>query len=525
MILSADMAMGIGGEAAMRGLYRIIFSRYAFCALVIIIELGITAAVLIYASNTFAPLYAVAMALEAVTVLAVINEDANPEYKIPWIVIVLALPLFGFILYLAFHTRRMGRKEGRRMEESVREIRRAASYECKLGRLGEASISAATKALAILGDDPLAKVYADTGCEYFGSGREMFFRMLADLRSAREFIFLEYFIIEPGLMWNTVLDILRERVKAGVEVRVMYDDIGCMSKLPPKYDELLMREGIRCYRFSRVTPHISNVHNNRDHRKIAVIDGDIGYTGGINIADEYIGERARFGIWKDGGVRLAGSAVAGLCAIFLSGWEHASSHTGERLSYLRHRAIREREGFFIPFASGPKPIYKRPVGKRAFLNIINQSQTFIYISTPYLIIDYELTEALCTAAKRGVDVRIITPGIADKPLIKIMTKSSYPYLIESGVRIFEYTPGFIHEKMLLSDGEYGVVGTINFDYRSLVHHYENAVWIYGAPCLASMKEEYMKTLSLSREIGAREARLRPGEALFKNLVRIFAPLL
>ena len=161
----------------------------------------------------------------------------------------------------------------------------------------------------------------------------------------------------------------------------------------------------------------------------------------------------------------------------------------------------------------------------AFLNIINQSQTFIYISTPYLIIDYELTEALCTAAKRGVDVRIITPGIADKPLIKIMTKSSYPYLIESGVRIFEYTQGFIHEKMLLSDGEYGVVGTINFDYRSLVHHYENAVWIYAAPCLVQMREEYMKTLSLSREIGAREARLSPGEAIFKNLVRIFAPLL
>ena len=509
----------------MRKLYRILFSRYSFCFLVIAVELLITLIVLIYASQASAPLYGAMLAVEAVTVLAVINEDTNPEYKIPWLVIVLALPLFGFILYLAFHTRRMGRWEGRRLRESIAEIRRASSYKCRLGRLGEVDSSAATKALAILGDDPLSKVYTDTGCDYFKSGREMFSQMLADIRGAREFIFLEYFIIEPGVMWDAILALLCEKVKDGVEVRVMYDDIGCMSTLPSKYDAALRAKGIRCCRFSRVTPHISNVHNNRDHRKIAIIDGDIGYTGGINLADEYIGERERFGDWKDGGIRLTGSAVAGLTAIFLSGWELASGRGEECTPYLRHRAIIEGEGFFIPFASGPKPIYKRPVGKNAFLNIINQSKTFIYITTPYLVIDYELTEALRTAARRGVDVRIITPGIPDKPLIKIMTKSSYPHLIDAGVRIFEYAEGFIHEKILISDGEYGIVGTINFDYRSLVHHYENAVWIYSAPCLSKMKDEYMRTLSLSREISEGEAHLGPLEAIFKNIVRIFAPLL
>lgn len=509
----------------MRKLYRILFSRYAFCAAVIFIELSVTVAVLLYASFAFAPFYAICLSIEIITAIAVINDDMNPEYKIPWLVIVLALPLFGFVVYFALHTRRMSRSESERLEESIRDARRSSNYECRLGALGEESLTAAAKALSLLGDDPLARVYSGTDCEYFPSGEQMFERMLADLSGAREFIFLEYFIIDCGFMWSSILEILEKKAAAGIEVRILYDDIGCMTTLPQGYDRVLRDKGIACFRFSPITPRVSCVHNNRDHRKIAVIDGSVAYTGGINLADEYIGRRERYGVWKDGGVRLAGSAASGLCAIFLSGWELASGEVKDKLPYLRTRPENNGEGYFIPFASGPKPVYKQPVGKNVFLNIINQAQTFIYISTPYLIIDYELTEAIRAAAKRGVEVKIITPGTADKPLVKIMTKSSYRPLIEAGAEIFEYASGFIHEKMLISDTDYAVVGTINFDYRSLVHHYENAVWIYRAPCIKKMTDEFMKTLSLSRGVVGREAKLGFFEAAFKNIARIFAPLL
>ena len=510
----------------MRKIYRFLFSRYSVSAAAMLCQLLVTVAVLLYASHSFAPFYALCLVMEILTAIAVINDDMNPEYKIPWLVTVISLPIFGFFLYLVLHTRRMSRRESEQMKRSIEALQYANTYECKLSMLGEESLLASTKALAILRDDPLAKVYSDTACRYFSSGEQMFCDMLRDLRCAREFIFLEYFIIEQGYMWNEIHEVLRQKAEEGVEVRLLYDDIGCMTSLPKGYDRVLESEGIRCARFSRFSAHLSCVHNNRDHRKITVIDGDIAYTGGINLADEYVGRKMRCGHWKDGGVRLCGSGALGLCAIFLSGWEVAYGGGAQKhAAYLRARPVRGEPGYFIPFGSGPRPIYKRSVGKQVFLNIINQSQTFIYISTPYLIIDYDLTQALCGAARRGVDVRIITPRVPDKPLIKIMTKSSYPVLIEAGVRIYEYSPGFIHEKLLISDGSYAVVGTINLDYRSLVHHYENAVWIYGAPAVAEMLDSYLKTLSLSEEIGKHDARLGPREAIFKNIIRIFAPLL
>jgi cardiolipin synthase len=282
------------------------------------------------------------------------------------------------------------------------------------------------------------------------------------------------------------------------------------------------------------------MHNNRNHRKIAVVDGKVAYTGGVNIADEYINERVRFGHWKDGGVRIFGDAAEGFVKLFLCDYDLTVSDTSDYSYFLsganddrehvkrflnQPYAAKENQGFYIPFGCGPMPIYSDSVAKGAFLGIINRAERYVYITTPYLIVDFDLTEALRGAAKRGVDVRIITPAIADKPTVKIMTKSSYPYLLEAGVKIFEYTPGFIHEKLLLSDDLYAVVGTINMDYRSLVHHFECGVWIYGADVISDMRKGIEKTLDVSCEIDKAHSALSPKERITRSLVRIFAPLL
>ena len=272
---------------------------------------------------------------------------------------------------------------------------------------------------------------------------------------------------------------------------------------------------------------MSSVHNNRDHRKICIIDGRVAYTGGVNIADEYVNTKVRFGYWKDGGIMLRGDAVAGLMKQFFSGWDFTVGSISNYSKYLS--AVKPAEyidgGYYLPFGSGPNPIYQRPVGKNAFLNLINQARNYLYITTPYLIIDYDLTEALCNAALRGVDVRIITPGIPDKKKVKVMTKSSYPYLMKAGVKIYEYLPGFIHEKTLVCDDKYAMVGTINLDYRSLVHHFENAVWMYASPTVEIARDEFLKTVDESARMDDNRSRLTPKEWLTKTAIRLFAPLL
>ena len=328
-------------------------------------------------------------------------------------------------------------------------------------------------------------------------------------------------------MWDSIYNLLCQKADEGVDVRVLYDDIGCMNTLPADFPVRLSKDGIQCLRFSKVTPRVSAIHNNRDHRKILAIDGRVAYTGGINIADEYINEVSRFGHWKDGGMRICGEAAVGFTKLFLHSWDLTCGSVSKYSDYISPFIddTRGDGGYYIPFGTGPAPIYGRSVGKETFINLINQAEKYVYITTPYLIIDYSLSEALKCAALRGVDVRIITPGIADKKRIKVMTKSSYPALMESGVRIFEYLPGFIHEKIIVVDDLYAVVGTINFDYRSLVHHFEDGVWMYNAPVVNEIKEQFLKTVSVSDEIDAEEARLTLYERLVKVLIRLFAPLL
>ncbi len=519
----------------MRKLCSFIFSRYFISAILILAELIIIGFVMYFAYEYSLFIFAFLVAVNIASVISIINRDANPEYKVSWLVVVLVVPFFGMALYAMFYSRRVSRREAGLMNEIQNELSDFCdtgygdngNWDKVFSELKERDELAAGKAFAILNDDRLSSVYCASASKYYPDGESMFSDMLSDISSAEKFIFLEYFIIENGYMWERIHAALAEKVKAGVEVRVLYDDIGCMKTIPLHYDKKLRTEGIKCQRFSPVSPRITTAHNNRDHRKILIIDGRAVYTGGINIADEYINKKMRFGHWKDGGIRIEGEAILGFMKLFLSMWDMTVGKITEYGKYFLSVKKSETEdgGFYLPFGSGPAPVYKRPVGKNAILNIINQAKNYVYITTPYLIIDYDLTESLCNAAMRGVDVRIITPRIADKKIVKVMTKSAYPYLMRSGIRICEYTPGFIHEKCIVSDDLYAIVGTINLDYRSLVHHYEDAVWIYGSDTVIQIKEEFLKTASISLEIDYDDAKLTFREWCVRNLVRIFAPLL
>lgn len=503
-----------------------LFSRYAISAVMILLEIALIGYLLFSASTHIYVTVIISVLFMLAAFVSLINRDTNPEYKLSWLAVIM-IPVFGPIMYLIFYERRMSKRESNFLRATIGELRGKGELDDDFSNLYEENPLAAGKARAIMNDDPLAEIYRGSNSKFFPSGESLFSDMIEEMERAEKYIFLEYFIIEPGELWNRILAILKEKAGAGVEVRVLYDDIGCMRTLPSRYELSLRRAGIKAYRFSKVNPRVSSVHQNRDHRKICVIDGRVAYTGGVNIADEYINKVKKYGHWLDGGIKLTGDVVAGFVKLFLSSYDfsaRAKSDYGYFLSVVK-TSDEPDSGYYVPFGSGPKPIYKRPSGKNAILNLINQSERYIYVTTPYLIIDYDLTEALANASGRGVDVRIITPGVADKKIVKIMTKSAYPYLLEAGVKIYEYTPGFIHAKNIVCDDKYAMVGTINLDFRSLVHHFEDSVWMYGADTVTDIRDDFLGVVEKSRAIDKADAKLTFVEWIFRNGIKIFSPLL
>ena len=502
------------------------FSRYSVSLLMIILEITLLLFLFLKAVEFSYIVFIVATAVNLMIVVAIVNSDSNPEYKISWITVTILLPFFGALLFLIFSKRRMTGREIALGYEIYEKMKAAEEAEEAFSELGRVDSRGAGQALSIMRGDVLAKVYKNTEARYFSSGEAMYESILVDVKAAREYVFLEYFIIEDGVMCRSIFEALAKKTRCGVEVRVLYDDIGCMGRLTYGDIRELEAAGIKCAAFSRINPSLSTVHNNRDHRKICVIDGRVAYTGGINISDEYINERSRFGHWKDGGVRLFGDAARGFVKLYLQNWNFNIGACEDFSVYLKETAHSATgDGYFLPFGSGPAPIYPFSVGKRAFLNMINQAERYLYVTTPYLIIDFDLTEALCGAAVRGVDVRIVTPAIPDKKMVKIMTKSAYPYLIDAGVRIYEYTPGFIHGKLMVCDDLYTIIGSINLDFRSLAHHFESAVWACSPTLAEEARDDFMQTVSKSAAMNERASRLTPLEWIAKNLIRFIAPLL
>ena len=497
--------------------------RYILAILISIIETILVFSVVAVLCVYIPYFYILVFFTEVFCVIKIINSNDNPDYKVPWLLFVLILPIVGFMTYFMFYSRKISKKQMNKIKTIKKNLKsKDDSNELEILKEEDKLAYTHAKLICNLADTHL---YKNTKLEYFDLGEKMFVSMLEDLKKAEKFIFMEYFIIEEGLFWNSILEILKEKANNGVEVKLIYDDIGCMSTLPGNYYKKLKKANIQAIPFSILRGNADNEFNNRNHRKIMVIDNKIGYTGGINIADEYINHINRFGHWKDTGIRLEGEAVSELTNLFLIDYESNRKKNSCDFSkyYLNNEISKKENGYIIPFGDGPNPIYKNRIGKTVIINMLNQAKDYIYITTPYLIIDNDLCLAIENTAKRGIEVKIITPHIPDKKIILAMTRTYYKRLLDAGVEIYEYNPGFIHAKSYISDDKLAMIGTINLDYRSLVHHYENGVWIYNDNVILSIKKDIQETLDKSIKIEKVKENLF--QRFITSIVKIFSPLL
>ena len=467
-----------------------------------------------------------------IAVLWIVNKRINPAYKLAWTILILALPILGAAVYALFGQSRLAAQVEESFSTAAFKSRDILPEKPEDRAALAAMDPQMNKQSLYLRDYAGFPVYRSTGTCYFPEGEKLYRSMMEALLDAKRFIFLEYFIIDNGQMWQSILDILEQKAKEGLDVRVVYDDVGCVNTLPANFYKELRARGIRCEVFNPFRPIVSVVFNNRDHRKIMVIDGHTGFTGGINLADEYINKKVRFGHWKDTGVMLRGEAVWNFTVMFLQMWSVLTGDYAELEDPWRFRPVPEDtgraafadDGFVQPYSD--TPLDHETVGENVYLNMINQAKHYVYIFTPYLIIDNEMMTALCLASKNGVDVRIVTPGIPDKRMIFMLSRSYYAQLIDSGVRIFEYEPGFLHAKSFVCDDETASVGTVNLDYRSLYLHFECGVWMYRSSAVAQVKADVEDTLEHSREVTAAEVHgASLGVRLLQSLLRLLAPML
>lgn len=510
----------------MKKLVSLLFHRAVVMGIFLLIQIAVLVVMLLRFNEFFLPFYGVCVALSIAAVFWIVNRSSEPAYKIAWIVPILTFPIFGGLFYLLFGGNKLSKRARRKMEGMDRKMVEVLGPDLKAESLihfGEDAVHQA-RYLEHMAHCP---VYGGTQTEYFPLGEDCFARMLEELKKAERYIFLEYFIIEDGAMWGAILDILTEKVKEGVDVRVMYDDIGCMFTLPREYAaELEKRTGIQCCVFNPFVPILSLRLNNRDHRKILVVDGKVAFTGGINLADEYINQKVRFGHWKDSAILVRGEAAWSMTVMFLTLWDYTRETFTEDYDAFRPQweTPPEGTGYVQPYTDNP--LDGEAVGQSVYLNLINRARRYVYLTTPYLIVDDSMNTALCIAAKSGVDVRIMTPHIPDKKIVFEVTRAHYDALLEAGVKIYEYTPGFVHAKNFAVDDKFGTVGTVNMDYRSLFLHFENGVWLCGAPAVRDIKADFLATLEQCQPVTLEQSRALPWwRKAYRAVLRVFAPLM
>lgn len=490
-----------------------------------ILQIGVISFFLLKYSESFFDFYLASLTLSIIIVFIIINNKSNPSYKIAWIVPVMIFPIFGGLFYLLYGGNKLSTREKLKMVIQNIEMTKSLKQDDEIiKKIGDKSIYAKNQSEYIL-NYAKCPVYNNTETTYFKIGEEKFEALLRELKKAEKFIFLEYFIIQEGKMFNSILEILEEKAKQGVDVRLIYDDVGCIVTLPHNYKNTLEAKGIKCRVFNPIKPFFTRRLNNRDHRKIVVIDGDVGFTGGINLADEYINEYEKHGYWKDAGIMLKGDAVWNLTVMFLSMWDYIDNKEED---YIKFKPSKNKyynsKGYVQPFDDSP--LINEPIGETVYLNLINKAKDYIYINTPYLIIDNEMATALKIAAKSGVDIKIVTPYIPDKKFVHAVTKSYYESFIKDGIEIYEFTPGFMHAKTFVVDAEYGVVGSINLDFRSLYLHYECGVWLYKTESIKSMKDDYLETLKRCHKVTMEECKNTSSiRKVLRLIIRMFAPLL
>ncbi len=503
-------------------------NRLYIVGLMILVQFFFIFAAIIEFSEYFSIYYGLMTALSVGFVLRVIYSRQSMAYKLAWIVVILLFPLFGSAVYLIFCGNRISEASRAAMSSITTITESAADRNDEVLASLSGQDGDAARQSAYIRNTALCPPYRNTQTTYYASGEEMFEPFLAELEAAERYIFLEYFIIDYGVMWEQIHDILRRKAAQGVDVRLIYDDMGCITTLDKKFPKQLEDEGIRCRVFHKFIPILSAHQNNRDHRKICVIDGVCAFTGGLNLADEYINAIDRFGYWKDTAVRLKGSAAWSFTVMFLTMWDYLTMqkrrpdecYADYRPSPEEYRKY-DGGGFVQPYTDNP--LDSEPVGENVYLGLIAAARDYVWIMTPYLIIDEPMEQALCRAAKSGVDVRIVTPGIPDKKVVYENTKSYYPNLIAHGVKIYEFTPGFLHAKTFLCDDRCATVGSVNLDYRSLYLHFECGVWMYRPDCIADIKADFEDTFGRSAQVTEEKCSLL--RRLWRGVLELLAPLM
>ncbi|MDR1955883.1 MAG: cardiolipin synthase [Treponema sp.] len=505
---------------------RVLFRRRVYVITLLLIQIGFILGAIAGGSLIFRYVSMFLNGLSIVVCLYILNKKEKPAYKLTWIFLILLFPIFGGFLYLVFQSQSHSRKLRKRME--------AGRLKCRplYGLPGDAlaELEAARKdyrsQVRYLQTYVGYPVYTHTQTVYFDSGEGFFQALLEALERAERYIFMEFFILRHGAMLNPIITILEKKAKAGLDVRLMYDDLGCFMSLSPNFTQHLKRNGIKCIVFNPFKPILSSLQNNRDHRKIVVIDGKVAFTGGINLADEYINAVERFGHWKDAAIMLSGSAAWAFTLIFLHMWnlEQGNEDDYHTLYPWKEEPCRvSSSGYVQPYADSP--LDDENVGEHVYLQIINNAKAYVYINTPYLVVDDNLLSALTLAAKSGVDVRIITPYRWDKKILAIASRSYYRQLVAAGVKVYEYSNGFNHSKTFVSDDQVAAVGTTNLDFRSLYLHFECGVCIYENPTVQAIKQDFLEMLPACHQITLEDCARNAFQRLLPDVLRLFAPLM
>lgn len=519
-----------------RSYKRLIYSRIFVTVALVLAQIALWAYIIFgfYHWSSQAVLV-LAWILGLVCVTVVINTEEKPSTKLNWMLIILIVPFAGVPLYFLFGngkpTRRMHRQIAAEKSKNMSLLQTAQTALPSACNGAQQAEKVSLKTSAYLSLAAGYPAYAEDGVKYYSSGDALFQAMLESIRAAKKYILAEYFILAGGKMWDEFKSALVKKAEEGVQIRIIFDDFGCIGTMPPKFDRYLesLHENIRCFTFNPVVPVLALKMNNRDHRKFLVVDGVAAFTGGINVADEYIGKRIRFGHWKDAGVKLTGQSVRTFVVMFFNLWNAFYPQTEDVAAYLpppcdKNSPTPCKDSGCLVQPYDDSPLDKESVAETVYADIIMRAEKYAYIFTPYLILDDFMRSALCIAAKRGVDVRIVTPGIPDKKTVFRLTRANYAPLIKAGVKIYEYTPGFVHSKVMLSDDKTAVVGTVNLDYRSLYLHFENAVYFTcPEPCLA-VKKDFEETFPLCMPIEKTTLKRGYFGRLADSIIRIFETL-
>lgn len=511
----------------LRYVFKIVFSRTLIIILMLLLQILVLLGSFQWLDQYLSYIWEGMNFLGAILIIYIINKDEPTEFKLSWIIPICVFPIFGALIYIFVVGNFGGIGLRARLEKCMKESEgllvtapetNTAVEKCTASFRGFAHYMEHTVGFP---------VYHNSKARYYPLGEDKFEDLLIELRKAEKYIFLEYFIIERGIMWNAVLDILKEKVKEGVEVRVMYDGMCSLLLLPYGYPKKLKQYGIKAKMFSPIVPFLSTTQNNRDHRKILVIDGKVAFTGGVNLADEYINKTVRFGHWKDIAVKITGDAVRSFTVMFLQMWNVYEKEEEDYASYLEDVVYEEplyHDGFVIPY--GETPTRKTEVAKTVYESIINAANQYVHIMTPYFIVDREFLDSMKFAAGRGVEVSMILPHIPDKKIVYYIARTCYPELLRAGIKVYEYMPGFVHAKAFASDDICAVVGTVNLDYRSFFHHFECGAYFYENSVVGKVEEDFQDTLLKCQEITLDYYKKIPMyQKLIGRVFKLLAPLM